>query len=491
MGKVISRINSMLTVEYLLREKENQYFERKRMGEKESQPAKIANELVGMLNADGGVLVLGISDNSKEIDDLKQVDVDLLNRYRKIVFEMIEPSANIKLEEVELETGQLIFIYHVESDYERVFHRKDNSNVFLRIADSIKGPLSLEEIRKLEYDKSIRKFEDEIVETFDVDDFRTSTLKFYKNKLHFEEDFDDLLINRNLAIKKDDNILYKNSAILLFAENPDKYIPNAIVRYVRYAGTKQEVGAEHNVIKDERFEGSIPRLIGIIKRFLETTFNEYYFLDINTGRFNKVPEYPKEAWLEGVVNALTHRSYNLQGNPIHIKHFDDRLEISNSGPLPSQVTVENIKTERYARNPRIARVLTEFGYVRELNEGVSRIYKSMEDSMLSEPEYKDENNIVTLTLRNNIARHRKAIPSSVMDAITNNWEKYNPTEKEIIRFLFINNQVILTEIAEAISVTPKTLRIYLNKFISNGILEKKTEKQRDANALYAFKGSFD
>jgi len=82
----------------------------------------------------------------------------------------------------------------------------------------------------------------------------------------------------------------------------------------------------------------------------------------------------------------------------------------------------------------------------------------MEDSMLSEPEYKDQNNIVTLILRNNIARHRKTIPEFVMDVITNNWKKYNPTEREIIRFLFVNNQAVLTDIAKAISVTPKTVR---------------------------------
>lgn len=91
-------------------------------------------------------------------------------------------------------------------------------------------------------------------------------------------------------------------------------------------------------------------------------------LNMETGRFERVPEFPKEAWLEGIVNALCHRSYNLQGNSIYIKHFDDRLEISNSGPLPAQVTVKNIGQERYARNPRIARVLSDLSYVRELNE---------------------------------------------------------------------------------------------------------------------------
>lgn len=49
------------------------------------------------------------------------------------------------------------------------------------------------------------------------------------------------------------------------------------------------------------------------------------------------------------------------------------------GKLPNIVTVDNIKDTRYARNPRISRVLTDFGWVRELNEGVKRIYSDMAD----------------------------------------------------------------------------------------------------------------
>ena len=50
---------------------------------------------------------------------------------------------------------------------------------------------------------------------------------------------------------------------------------------------------------------------------------------------------------------------------LFIINISDRLEISNDGPLPAQVTIENIKTERFARNPRIARVLEDLGYVRQ------------------------------------------------------------------------------------------------------------------------------
>ena len=44
--------------------------------------------------------------------------------------------------------------------------------------------------------------------------------------------------------------------------------------------------------------------------------------------------------------------------------------------------IDNIRDTRFSRNPRIARVLTEFGWVRELNEGVKRIYEDMEDFFL-------------------------------------------------------------------------------------------------------------
>ena len=67
----------------------------------------------------------------------------------------------------------------------------------------------------------------------------------------------------------------------------------------------------------------------------------------------------------------------MTGSYIKVSMFDDRLEILSPGKLPSIVTIDNIRDTRFSRNPRIARVLTEFGWVRELNEGVKRIYEDM------------------------------------------------------------------------------------------------------------------
>lgn len=483
MDTPISNINSILTKQYLKSQPENQYFERKGLGEKDIKATKIAEELIGMLNADGGVLVFGVSD-SGEIQDLNQIS-DKLDEYRKLIFDFIQPPCHIHLEEI-LVDEKLIFIFHVEHDYERIYSRKDNDKVFLRVADSNRE-LNREQIKKLEYDKNIRRFEDEIVPDFNLDDLDNALLTEYQQKLNFKGDVVELLYKRNLAKKFGESYQFKKSAVLVFSKDPERYIPSASVRYVRYEGTTAKVGSEHNVIKDQRFENNIPRLIEELTYFIRASLRDYYFLDLQQGKFQKVPEYPEEAWLEGIVNALCHRSYNVQGNVIYIKHFDDRIEISNSGPLPAQVTIENIKTERFARNPRIARALEDLGYVRQLNEGVSRIYQSMEKSLLAEPEYREQNGNVYLTLRNRVSSHDKAISPEVMGSIENQWMEFNDTQRAILFYLFTHGSATANDLVEYTQININSIRSYLNGFVAKKLIERHSQKQRDANAKYTLK----
>tara|TARA_R110002167_G_C12675188_1_gene651038 strand:+ start:378 stop:1922 length:1545 start_codon:yes stop_codon:yes gene_type:complete len=481
--KSISEINSMVTRKYLETKPENQYFERKGLGEKDTKPTKIAEELIGMLNADGGILAFGVADNGT-IQDLNTFDGDL-DKYRTLIFDFIQPSPNIKFEEV-IVGDSLVFLYHVEQEIERVFCRKDNENVFLRVNDTNRI-LNRSQVKSLEYDKQIRKFEEEPQNDFDFEDMDEPLLESYKQKIKYKGDLKELLVKKYLATKKADIYTIKKAGVLLFAKDPEKYITSASVRYIRYEGIEAKTGTEHNVIKDERFEMNIPNLITQLKVFLNASFKDYYFLDIDSGKFKKVPEYPEEAWLEAVVNALCHRSYNVQGNAIYIKHFDNRLEVSNSGPLPAQVSIENIKTERYARNPRIARILEDMGYVRQLNEGVSRIYESMEKSMLSVPEYSVRNNNVYLVLRNKISNHSNTISDAIMKTVEKKWSNYNATQIKILTYLFVNCEGKIDDFSHYTGVNKNTIRTYLNGFIDDNIMERISKKERDKNALYIFK----
>ena len=484
----ISKIDASLTLDYLRYHTENQYLERKGLHEEHIKPTKIANEILGILNAGGGVLVFGIA-NDGNITDLNSLDEEILNRYRLICSDLIKPPANVSLEEVTLSTGELIFIYHISLDAERMFCRNDNEDVYLRVADQNKGPLVREQVRVLEYDKEIRKYEEEFRADFDFNDLDKDILQWYKELLKYDGSNEDLLVVRKLAKHTEQGVVVSNAGILLFATDPDKYITNAKVRYVRYEGIEALGGQDHNVVKDEEFLGNIPTLIETLKGFIYASLKDYYYLDIETGKFIKIPEYPEDAWLEGIVNAVCHRSYNVHGNCIYIKHFDDRLEISNSGPLPAQVTIENIQSERYARNPRIARVLSEMGYVRELNEGVPRIYSSMAKSMLARPEYSVTNNTIKLLLRNKVSDHQYAISDRVMKLIELNWNSFNETQRKIIFYLFEYNKATLDELVDLLGITSTAVRVYLNMFCGQNIFERNTDKIRDKNAIYTFKKS--
>lgn len=483
----VSKHNSLATLDYLANTTEGQYLERKGIEEAGLKPTKLANEIIGMLNADGGIIALGISDYG-EVQDLNKLDTKILRQYRKVLHDFVTPPAYAILEEVTLDSGQLIFLYHIEQDYERLFKRSDNDDVYLRVSDDNKGPLTTEEIDKLQYDKMIRSFEDQKRTDFDPDDLQHVVIDLYREQINFKGTNEELLLKRNLAVKdKEGEITYKNSAILLFSDDPEKYIPSSSIRYIRYKGNEALAGDEYNVTKDERFYGNIPTLINSLREFIYASLDDYFFLDITTGKFLSVSEYPEGAWLEGMVNAFFHRSYNLQGNNIYVKHYDNRLEISNSGPLPAQVTIENIRHERFSRNPRIGRVLSEMGYTRELNEGVNRIYSAMERSMLAQPVYSDRSDIVTLTLKNKISDNDKTIANHVMQQIESRWGDFNDTERRIIGHLFAQHKATIDEFSSAIGVTGQAVRTYLNRFMEADLIEKHSDKLRDKKALYTFK----
>jgi len=485
--QILSKFDTKLTLDYILNTKESVIFERKWVFKPNWDigftPSKVADVIIGMLNAEWWVLVLWI--NKGVIEDLNNLWNTKLNDYKQVIHDMVTPPCFIQIEEITID-WKLILFYHVESDKERVFARKDNEKVFFRNWDETKE-LDRDWVRKLEYDKSIRKFEDEKREDFEEVDFRKSVLDFYKKKINFEWDYNDLMVYRNLAVKEKWKYIYKNSAILLFAENPENYIPSASVRYIRYDWNKQTTWTNLNVVKDERFEWCIPRIIELVKRFLKNVFRDYYYLDLESWKFVKIPEYPEDAWLEWIVNALTHRSYNLQWNVIYIKHFDDRLEISNSWPLPSIVTVENIKETRFSRNPRIARVLSEMWYVRELNEWVNRIYDSMKESLLSEPEYIDKNDMVTLILKNNISKNDDTISERTMKEVEKIFITLNDSQKQILNYLIINKKCTVWDISKWVNLSEKMVRSYLNQFTEDWILIRDSDKIRDKNAIYKLK----
>ena len=134
------------------------------------------------------------------------------------------------------------------------------------------------------------------------------------------------------------------------------------------------------------FEGTILKMIQDSVKFLRTQTKERTYLG-SDGRFVNEEEYPKFVQQEIIVNAVTHRSYNIMGTDIQIKMFDDHISVESPGRLPGVVKVDNIWHTHFSRNPKIAEYLKAYEYVKEYGEGVPRMFKELEDVGLNRPQY--------------------------------------------------------------------------------------------------------
>lgn len=74
---VRSKINPLLSLDFIVASDEDKYFERKSARIKASDLAK---HICGFANADGGTIVLGVGDKTREIEGVDFVGAEVLNK---------------------------------------------------------------------------------------------------------------------------------------------------------------------------------------------------------------------------------------------------------------------------------------------------------------------------------------------------------------------------------------------------------------------------
>jgi ATP-dependent DNA helicase RecG len=442
-----SKYQPFLSIDYIVNEGENKLFDRK---SSKVKPTDIAPIISAFANADGGTVVIGIDDKTREIEGIDSIGNEAINNLVASPKDVCIPMPQYKEEFLRVinKKGKpdRLLLLHIEPSPEQVI-RTINNSTYLRVADRTKE-LKGDDLRNLEYSKNVRHYEDECHPDASIEDLDKELLATYREKLHAEDlSYEELLKARGFMRQQGGVDKLTNAAVLLFAKNIIQFYPNCRIRFVRYDGTKARTGVDINIIRDYNIELPILKIIQAAKDFIGSQLREFTALDLSTGKFQIVPEYPEFAWLEGIVNAVTHREYAMTGVYILVSMYDDRLEIESPGKLPNIVTVDNIKETRYSRNPRIARLLTDFGWVRELNEGVKRIYSDMEKFFLDDPIYSEPEQSVRLVLKNNIVMRNLRKKDRVADSIGEDvWATLDDTDHQILVFLSERREVTRFEL---------------------------------------------
>lgn len=483
----ISKINTSLTIEYLTKNPENLYFDRKRA---KISLQDLANEIASFANANGGVIAVGITDDGI-IEGFNLYGTKKLNDCQKVVSNFLSPTPVYECELVDIKNKKgeddNILLFHVESAMNYIV-RNNKDEVYCRQGDSsIK--LTSDQVRSLEYDRKERDFEAEVLIDSSFDDIDEDMVSLYKKMLGTEVSTEQILRARGFLREVKGKLHLTKAGMLLFGKNPTAFLPSARVRVLKFEGNDFQVGTAMNIVKDKTFDSCLYKTIEQARHFINSQLREFTHLN-SEGIFETVPEYPEFAWYEGLVNAVTHRDYSNAGEHITIKLFDDRLEICSPGRLGGFVTLDTMRTKRYSRNPQIARVLNDLGIVRELNEGVKRIYSEMQRFFLKDPIYSEpDRNSVLLVLDNNIVMRSKRKEESMLkdNTIQNKWEKLNYLEKQVLTSIFDKGEISSEEAAKIINRGKTTAVKMLNKLVDMDLIVWTGTAKSDNKGRYIMK----
>ena len=363
----------------LLTAHEDQWFDRKSARVK---ARALADAFVGFANADGGIVVVGLSDGHVEgTDKLGRARNDLLQASVNFCVPPVREAHRLVPCMTEDGRPDHLLVFEVRPS-EGVVHANAKDDVFLRVGDENRR-LTFAQRQELTFDRGPGSYEARPVTDTTVAALEAGLLDSYVDMVG-ASDRERLLQARGLLA---DDGTPNVAGWLLFAPHPQARLPEALVRILRYRGTERGAGAHQQLLSDKRCEGPIPHLLMAARARVREVQPMRRALG-RGGRFEDVALVPEDAWLEGLVNAVVHRSYSLAGDHIRVEVFDDRIEISSPGRFPGIVDLADpLSAPRFARNPRIARVCADLDFGQELGEGIRRIYEEMRLAGLQDPVY--------------------------------------------------------------------------------------------------------
>lgn len=442
---------------------EDQWLERKSA---RIAPRDLANTLIGFANADGGIVVVGISDgkvegtssNPKRRNAQFQANVDFCSPPVRAKPQLVDCIGS------DGEPNELL-VFEVEPGDS--VHANQKDEVFLRVGDENRR-LNFAQRQELLYDKGQASYEAGISGA-SLDSVEHALLADYAIAVG-APDPKRLLHARGLAIGEELTI----AGCLLFAEAPQAFLPEAYIRVLRYRGHERGSGARQQLVADVRLEGPIPEQLADARAQVKRLQPTRRALGA-AGAFEDVPLVPEDAWLEGIVNAAVHRSYSMVGDHIRVDIFDDRIEVSSPGRFPGLVDLSNpLQAMRFARNPRIARVCADLSLGQELGEGIRRMFEEMRHAGLTDPVYRQTSGGVVLQL--------------LAEPVDRKLEERLPEQaRAISRTLRSEGRMSTGDLTNALGVSRPVVQRELSMLRDAGIVEWVGKSRRDPRAYWRLK----
>ena len=416
----------------------------------------LAETLVAFANSDGGTLIVGVDEHGKPTGRVYPEDVESALRRAEV---LCRPPIHTGWEQIDLAGASVVAVSVARSTE---LHSVADGRVVIRMGAENR-PLAGEAIRQLAATKSSGEFEAEGVPGAKRADLDDDILAEYIAKREERQrkritSTPDELLREIGAVDAAGNPTV--SGLLLFGKNPQQFLPQTSLVFVKFIGT------------EPRGEGGLPgygrreEITGPLARVIEGAW-DVIWEEMHVGAVVKGlereerTEYPPFAVRECLVNAVCHRDYRLKGRRIEIRMFADRMEVISPGGLPGFITVDNLVEEHFSRNPRLVSGLFQWGYIEELGLGIDRMIEEMTQAGHHPPQFKALPYSFTVTLSN--IKERRAAPV---------WEKtMNERQARALTYLRERAQITNREYQQLCpDVSAETLRLDLADLVDRGIV---------------------
>jgi ATP-dependent DNA helicase RecG len=345
---LVSRITEA-QADHLLGREEGHFLDNK---SKDIAPSKLTKSLSAFANADGGELMIGVTEPSKGVFEWSGFErVEDANGHIQHLEETFPYGTDFQYEflVVDGRPGHVLRISVMKS---REIRPAASGTIYIR-----RGAQSLpvedpDRIQLLRRSKGLISHEDETLGV-PIDDISNSVAMLgFMLEVVPEAEPEAWLRKQRIIVDDRPTV----AGELLFADEPQIALPKANVKVYRYKTSDSEGSRETLAFDPITIEGC---LYEQVDQAVSETVRVTEEIMKMTDRGLMGIQYPHEALHEVITNALLHRDYG-HNDDVHVRVYDNRIEVESPGRLPAHITPQNILSERFARNPTLVRIINKF-----------------------------------------------------------------------------------------------------------------------------------